>query len=158
MCGIVGIKRKAKQICPENLGEAVQKLHHRGPDEQSQWISGDKTVGLGHARLSIIDVKGGQQPLASEDGEVIAVVNGEFYDFERIKAELEARGHRFKTNSDSEILVHLYQEKGTACLKELRGEFSFLLWDNKEQRIFAARDRFGIRPLYYAKKLSLIHI
>jgi asparagine synthase (glutamine-hydrolysing) len=107
-------------------------------------------VGLGHARLSIIDLATGDQPIASEDERMQIVVNGEFYDFERIQEELTRRGHRLRTRSDSEIALHLYEELGTGCLEHLRGEFAFLLWDSRAGQLFAARDRFGIKPLYYA--------
>jgi asparagine synthase (glutamine-hydrolysing) len=107
-------------------------------------------VGLGHARLSIIDFETGAQPIASENEDIWIAVNGEFYDFENIRGGLERRGYRFRTRGDSEIALHLYQEKGAGSLKELRGEFAFVLWDGPNQTLFAARDRFGIKPLYYA--------
>lgn len=107
-------------------------------------------MGLGHSRLSIIDLTGGDQPLANEDGSLHLVVNGEFYDFERIRADLQQRGHTLRTRSDSEIVLHLYEDFGTQCLPHLRGEFAFALWDASQQALFAARDRFGIKPLYYA--------
>jgi asparagine synthase (glutamine-hydrolysing) len=126
-------------------------LVHRGPDEQHQWIAPHGRVGLGHTRLSIIDLMTGAQPIASEDGRLRIVVNGEFYDFERIRRELEERGHRFRTRSDSEIALHLYEEMGTKCLEQLRGEFAFVIWDEENETLFAARDRFGIKPLFYAR-------
>ncbi|MFN2427434.1 MAG: asparagine synthase (glutamine-hydrolyzing), partial [Candidatus Binatia bacterium] len=126
-------------------------LHHRGPDGQRQWISPDGRVGLGHARLSIIDLATGDQPLASEDESIRAVVNGEFYDFERIRRDLEGRGHRLRTRSDSEIVLHLYEDFGTDCFRHLRGEFAFVLWNERTRTLLAARDRFGIKPLYYAE-------
>ncbi len=137
-------------VSEEKLAAATSALRHRGPDGQKHWISPDHRVGLGHARLSIIDLAGGDQPIASEDGEIQIVVNGEFYDFQRIRAELEARGHRFRTKSDSEIAIHLYEEFGVHGLQRLRGEFAFALWDGGNERLFFARDRFGIKPLYYA--------
>jgi asparagine synthase (glutamine-hydrolysing) len=105
-------------------------------------------VGLGHARLAIIDLDTGDQPLTNEDEQLHVVVNGEFYDFERIRADLEARGHQFRSGSDSEIVLHLYEEYGAHCVHHLRGEFAFLLWDARRQRLLAARDRFGIKPLF----------
>ena len=107
-------------------------------------------VGLGHARLSIIDLATGDQPIASEDNRTHLVANGEFYEYEAIQRELEGRGHRLRTRSDSEIALHLYEEVGPQCLHRLRGEFAFVIWDEKQQSLFAARDRFGIKPLFYA--------
>jgi asparagine synthase (glutamine-hydrolysing) len=134
----------------EALERAVRLLDHRGPDSRHTWLDATRRVGLGHARLSIIDLATGDQPIASEDERRHLVVNGEFYDFERIQRELQARGHRLRTRSDSEIALHLYEELGVHCLKQLRGEFAFALWDEPNQLLFAARDRFGIKPLYYA--------
>jgi asparagine synthetase B (glutamine-hydrolysing) len=108
-------------------------------------------VALGHRRLAVIGTGNGAQPLVSEDGKIRAAVNGEFYGFDTIRRELSRRGHRFRTDSDSEILLHLYEDSGDACLQELRGEFAFVLWDGIRQRLFAARDRFGIKPLLYAE-------
>ena len=151
MCGIVAVYAKEGVVNADKLQKATQLLHHRGPDGQKQWISPAQTVGLGHARLSIIDLVSGDQPLANEDEKIHVVVNGEFYDFERIRADLEMKGHRFRTQSDSEIVLHLYEEYGTQCLSHLRGEFAFVLWDERHQLLFAARDRFAIKPLYYAQ-------
>jgi asparagine synthase (glutamine-hydrolysing) len=150
MCGIVGIFSAERPICPEVLERATRVLHHRGPDGQRQWVASSGRVGLGHTRLAIIDVETGQQPLQNEDARVHAVVNGELYDFERIRADLRERGHTFRTGSDSEVLVHLYEEYGVHCVQHLRGEFAFVLWDEQRQLLFAARDRFGIKPLFYA--------
>lgn len=151
MCGIVAIYSKENRIAEESLLRATRSLIHRGPDEQHHWIASHGRVGLGHTRLSIIDLFTGAQPIASEDGRLRIVVNGEFYDFERIRCELETRGHQFRTHSDSEIALHLYEEMGAACLEHLRGEFAFAIWDEKNQTLFAARDRFGIKPLFYTR-------
>jgi asparagine synthase (glutamine-hydrolysing) len=132
------------------LERATNSLYHRGPDGQRQWVSADRRVGLGHARLSIIDLTTGDQPLSSEDGRTRIVVNGEFYGFEAIRRELEGRGHRLSTKSDSEIALHLYEDFGVHCMEHLRGEFALVLWDENRRRLFAARDRFGIKPLFYA--------
>ncbi len=132
------------------LEAATRALFHRGPDAQRCWIAPHGRAGLGHARLSIIDLATGDQPLANEDERIHAVVNGEFYDYERIQRELEARGHRLGSRSDSEIVLHLYEDLGAGCLEHLRGEFAFVLWDESAQTLFAARDRFGIKPLHYA--------
>ncbi len=150
MCGIVAFLSRQRPVSPDALSRATATLHHRGPDNQHQWISADGRVGLGHARLSIIDLTTGDQPLVSEDGKLHLVVNGEFYDFERIRRELEGRGHHFRTRSDSEIALHLYEDTGVHCLPQLRGEFAFALWDERNHTLFAARDRFGIKPLFYA--------
>ena len=150
MCGIVGIYSPTGAVGSDALERATGVLTHRGPDGQRTWLAADHRVGLGHARLSIIDLATGDQPIASEDGRRHIVVNGEFYDFERIQEDLSRRGHRLRTRSDSEIALHLYEERGPGCLEQLRGEFAFLLWDGRTDRLFAARDRFGIKPLYYA--------
>jgi asparagine synthase (glutamine-hydrolysing) len=126
-------------------------LHHRGPDGEKQWIAPHKRIGLGPARLSIIDLTTGDQPIANEDEQLHVVVNGEFYDYLRYQRELVVRGHRLRTKSDSEIVLHLYEEEGVHCLRHLRGEFAFVLWDERNKLLFAARDRFGIKPLYYAR-------
>jgi asparagine synthetase B (glutamine-hydrolysing) len=151
MCGIVAVYSNGPPIEPESVVRATRALIHRGPDEQHQWIAPHGRVGLGHTRLTIIDLVTGAQPIASEDDHLRIIVNGEFYDFERIRLELEARGHQFRTRSDSEIALHLYEEMGPACLEHLRGEFAFAIWDEKNQTLFAARDRFGIKPLFYAR-------
>jgi asparagine synthase (glutamine-hydrolysing) len=137
-------------IAEETLMRATRRLLHRGPDAQRTWIAPHRRVGLGHARLSIIDLAGGDQPIASEDERLHIVVNGEFYDYERIQRGLEQRGHRLRTRSDSEIALHLYEDLGSRSLHHLRGEFALVLWDEANQTLFAARDRFGIKPLYYA--------
>ena len=150
MCGIVGVYSRHEPVSPAVLQRAAASLYHRGPDGRRQWISPNQRVGLGHTRLSIIDLSTGDQPIASEDSRTHIVVNGEFYDYERIQRELESRGHHLRTRSDSEIALHLYEELGTNCLHQLRGEFAFVLWDVTHRRLFAARDRFGIKPLFYA--------
>ncbi len=150
MCGIVAVYSRREPVSQAKLERATKSLYHRGPDGQRQWISRDNRVGLGHARLSIIDLATGDQPIASEDNRTHIVANGEFYQYEAIQKELEARGHRLRTRSDSEIALHLYEEIGPQCLHRLRGEFAFAIWDEKQQSLFAARDRFGIKPLFYA--------
>jgi len=150
MCGIIGVFSAQRPISREVLTRSTQVLHHRGPDQQNVWISANQKVGLGHARLSIIDLKTGEQPLSNKDGSIRCVVNGELYGFQKIRKDLEKLGHSFKTESDSEILLHLYEEYGTQCLHHLRGEFAFILWDENSRTLFAARDRFGIKPLFYA--------
>ena len=150
MCGIVGVFSRREPVHAAVLERATQSLYHRGPDGQRHWVSTDKRVGLGHARLSIIDLTTGDQPIASEDGRTRIVVNGEFYGYEAIRQELQQRGHRLSTKTDSEIALHLYEDLGVHCLEHLRGEFALVLWDENRRRLFAARDRFGIKPLFYA--------
>src|SRR5512136_1023905 len=133
MCGIVAFFSKQEPISEEALKRATQSLRHRGPDGQRYWIAPHRRVGLGHARLSIIDLTGGEQPIASLDETLHIAVNGEFYDFEQTRRELERWGYRFRTHSDSEIALHLYSEFGTQCLQHLRGEFAFVLWDERNQ-------------------------
>lgn len=158
MCGIVAILSGQPGVDEGCLERAIRTLGHRGPDERHSWIAPSGRVGLAHARLSIIDLYTGSQPMASEDGRVRAVVSGEFYDFERIRRELQSRGHSFQSASDSEILIHLYEESGPASLAQLRGEFSFVLWDGGQRQLFAARDRFGIKPLFYARHASSLYL
>src|SRR5258705_3980848 len=150
MCGIVAFLSRGLPISESAFQRATQSLYHRGPDGQRHWRSPDSRVALGHARLSIIDLTTGEQPIASEDGRTRIVVNGEFYGYEAIQRELEQSGHRLRTRSDSEIALHLYEDLGTQCLHRLRGEFAFVVWDETNRTIFAARDRFGIKPLFYA--------
>ena len=158
MCGIVGIFSRAEPVDPEALTRATRALEHRGPDGQRQWVAGDGLVGLGHARLSIIDLVTGDQPIASEDEQTRIIVNGEFYGFEAIQRELESRGHRLRTRSDSEVALHLFEEVGVQCVHRLRGEFALILWDARRRLLFAARDRFGIKPLFYAWHRNALYI
>ncbi len=151
MCGIVAVYDGDHAGATAEVRAGLQTLRHRGPDAHHLWQSEDGACCLGHARLSIIDLNTGDQPLANEDRSIYCIVNGEFYDFERIRECLELRGHRFRTRSDSEILLHLYEDAGPECLRDLRGEFAFVLWDTRQRKLFAARDRFGIKPLFYAK-------
>src|ERR1700761_1544235 len=150
MCGIVALFSRRDPVSAACVERATCTLYHRGPDGQRQWIAPDGRVALGHARLSIIDLTTGDQPMANEDERIHIVVNGEFYGYESIQQELERAGHRLRTRSDSEIALHLYEDLGPECLHRLRGEFAFVLWDEAHRTMFAARDRFGIKPLYYA--------
>jgi asparagine synthase (glutamine-hydrolysing) len=151
MCGIFAVMSRAGPISDETMSAGVARLAHRGPDGQRYWISPERAIGLGHARLAVIDLATGDQPMASEDGLINAVVNGEFYDYRRIRRALEARGHHLRTQSDSEIVVHLWEDQRVDCLAQLRGEFAFLLWDARDGVLVAARDRFGVKPLYYTE-------
>lgn len=150
MCGIFAALSHHGPVTRQLMLGALEKLRHRGPDGQQHWIDSDERVGLGHTRLAVIDLATGDQPIASEDGKVRVVVNGEFYNHRKIRRALEDRGHRFRTQTDSEILVHLWEDGGVDCLKQLQGEFAFVLWDDTKGVLLAARDRFGVKPLYYA--------
>jgi asparagine synthase (glutamine-hydrolysing) len=126
----------------------LNSIRHRGPDDQGVYLSSQ--VGLGHARLSIIDLSSGHQPLSNEDGTVWIVFNGEIYNYRELRSFLLTKGHVFKTQSDTEVIVHLYEEFGPQCVERLRGMFAFALWDGKAKQLFLARDRVGIKPLYYS--------
>ncbi|ORX88592.1 asparagine synthetase [Basidiobolus meristosporus CBS 931.73] len=162
MCGIVAyVDCDSCQLVPITEAQLDASLHsilHRGPDSNGRYIDPSNRVGLGHTRLSIIDLDGGQQPISNKTNTIHIIVNGEFYDFERIREELIAAGHTFKTSSDSEIALHLYEEYGYSFLEHLRGEFALCLWDTKRSIFLAARDRFGIKPLYYANKDGRLYI
>lgn len=149
MCGIVAMIGQEKLLSSESLERAVLSLRHRGPDAQRWWLAPHRRAALGHARLSIIDLDSGNQPIVNEDESRRIVVSGEFYDYERLQRDLVQRGHRLRTRSDSEVALHLYEERGVECLTDLRGEFALALWDERQQSLFAARDRFGIKPLFY---------
>jgi asparagine synthase (glutamine-hydrolysing) len=150
MCGIAGYLGRERA----RLGaEMAALLRHRGPDDDGECVlpAGDERVAvLAHRRLSIIDIPGGRQPQRSEDGAVQVVFNGEIYNFRELRRELESRGHLFATRSDTEVIVHLYEEHGDAFVERLRGMFAFALWDAKRRRLVLVRDRMGVKPLYYA--------
>ena len=155
MCGICGVIGEARgEVAALRVRDMLAGMVHRGPDDQG--ILAKPGAVLGMRRLSIIDLAGGHQPVFNEDGTVGVVFNGEIYNFPHLRASLEARGHRFRTNSDTEVLVHAYEEWGERCLTHLRGMFAFALWDGRvgsehgESRVLLARDRLGIKPLYYA--------
>ena len=158
MCGIVALVAPGLELEEGRLDPALAALRHRGPDGSGRWRAPGGHCLLGHARLSIIDLATGQQPIAGEDGRHRIVVNGELYGFEAIRQELLARGHRLTTQGDSEIALHLFEDEGPACLARLRGEFALVLWDEREQRLFAARDRFGIKPLFYAEQDGVLYL
>jgi asparagine synthase (glutamine-hydrolysing) len=147
MCGIAAILDPAEASNGDAARRMVEALRHRGPDGEGTRRLGPLT--LAHTRLAIIDVAGGDQPLDSEDGAVTAIVNGEIYNHLELRAALEARGHRFATQSDSEVVVHAYEERGPDCLRELNGIFALALWDAPRKRLLAARDPFGVKPLYW---------
>lgn len=150
MCGICGIVHgdRARHVDRALLEEMAGLMAHRGPDGEGYYLDG--RVGLGHRRLSIIDVEAGTQPMANEDRSLWLVYNGEIYNFQELADGLKKRGHIFRTRCDTEVILHLYEEKGTGCLEELRGMFSFALWDSRAQRLFCARDRLGVKPFFYS--------
>jgi asparagine synthase (glutamine-hydrolysing) len=150
MCGIVAILSQGGRVPVDSLERAVRTLHHRGPDGHRTWVAPDGRVALGHARLSIIDLATGDQPIANEDESAWIVANGEFYDYERVQRDLEREGHRLRTRSDSEIALHLYEDLGTQFVHRLRGEYAFVMWDGRARKLIAVRDRFGVKPLFYA--------
>ncbi len=152
MCGITGILNLASAPPPDEgiLRRMLAMLRHRGPDEFGIYL--DKQAGLGNARLSIIDLSGGQQPIANEDESLWIVFNGEIFNYLELRPGLEKRGHRFRTNSDTEVILHLYEEYGPACLEHLNGQFAIAIWDSRKRELFLARDRMGIRPLFYAER------
>jgi asparagine synthase (glutamine-hydrolysing) len=152
VCGIFAAFAAEGGLTEAQTRAATRRLSHRGPDGEGFWIGERGQAALGHRRLAVIGPRNGAQPLINEDGTIRAVVNGEFYGYERIRRDLSRRGHRLRTDSDSEILLHLYEESGDECLDQLRGEFAFVLWDGRRQRLFAARDRFGVKPLVYAER------
>jgi asparagine synthase (glutamine-hydrolysing) len=150
ICGIVGPERVDRDV----LGRMTGVLRHRGPDDEGYFVREYEHgvgVGLGFRRLSIIDLESGNQPIANEDGSVQLVFNGEVYNFRELRTELVARGHRFSTNADTEVIVHLYEDHGARCVERLNGMFAFALWDEAQRELILARDRFGKKPLHYAE-------
>src|SRR5215208_2175374 len=150
MCGICGI------AVPENSNRGIDemavvrmrdRLSHRGPDDAGIYV--DSSVALGHRRLSIVDLGGGHQPMPNEDNSIWIAYNGEVYNHAGFRAELEARGHTYRTVCDTETILHLYEEHGAGVVDHLRGMFTFAIWDKPRRRLLIARDRLGIKPLYY---------
>jgi len=147
MCGICGVVSANGSVDPERIARMSATLVHRGPDSAGEFVDGP--VGLAARRLSIIDLETGDQPIANEDGTVHVVQNGEIYNYRELRRELERAGHEFRTHGDTEVLVHLYEEHGNAFAERLRGMFAVAIWDAPRRRLVIARDRFGIKPLYY---------
>ncbi len=148
MCGIAGqFNFEDKPVDQKLVRTMTRALSHRGPDGEGFYF--DQHVGLGHRRLSIIDLETGRQPMRNEDGTIWLVSNGEIYNFVELREELKSKGHTFSTASDTEVILHLYEELGERCLEKLIGMFAFTIWDQKKRRLFLARDRFGIKPLHY---------
>src|ERR1035437_9781927 len=148
MCGIAGVLyADPSRIAARDLLEGMAlRVVHRGPDASSVWSA--PGVGLVHARLSIIDLVTGDQPIGNEDGSIRVVFNGEIYNYRELRQQLLSNGHRLRTNSDTEVLVHLYEDFGDTFVTRLRGMFAFALWDGRRRRLLLGRDRLGIKPLY----------
>ncbi len=151
MCGIAGILslESTRSVPPERLERMLASIFHRGPDEAGRLV--DRELAMGMRRLSIIDLADGQQPIFDESGRYGVVFNGEIYNYRELRNDLIARGHQLKTHSDTEVIVHLFEECGAACVDHLRGMFGFAIWDNVRRELFIARDRMGIKPLYYTE-------
>ena len=148
MCGICGIFNSdgAQQVNRATLEAMNRQIVHRGPDDDGFFV--EENVGLAMRRLSIIDIQTGHQPLSNEDGSVWIVFNGEIYNHQDLRKDLEAKGHRYRSRSDTETIVHLYEEYGRDCVDHLRGMFAFAIWDRNQGKLLLARDRLGIKPLY----------
>jgi asparagine synthase (glutamine-hydrolysing) len=150
MCGICGIIDPVRKVNPDLLSRMTQIMFHRGPDAGGTWISGDGTIGLGNRRLAIIDLDPrSNMPFQSDDGKLVITYNGEIFNFQDVRRELEAKGHRFRTNSDTEVILHAYQEWDFDCIGKFRGMFAWALSDQKRNRVWLVRDRLGIKPLLY---------
>ncbi len=151
MCGVCGIYeyKSHRPVGQQILAAMLRVLHHRGPDDSGTFF--DKDLALGMRRLSIIDLDGGKQPIFNEDGSIVTVFNGEIYNYQSLREELDNRGHKLGTSSDTEVIVHLYEEFGDECVQHLRGMFAFAIWDARKRRLLLARDRLGIKPLYYTQ-------
>ena len=149
MCGIAGVVgRKGETIDAADVRRMCQAIVHRGPDDEGIYAQGP--VGLGMRRLSIIDLSGGHQPIHNEDKKIWVVFNGEVYNFPELRTELKGRGHQFYTHTDTEVIVHLYEEMGANCVRKLRGMFALALYDERRESLLLARDRLGKKPLHYA--------
>ncbi|MHC4880694.1 MAG: asparagine synthase (glutamine-hydrolyzing), partial [Planctomycetota bacterium] len=148
MCGIAGMiyRDTDRPVDRDILGRMAGAIAHRGPDAEGFFV--ERHVGIAHRRLSIIDLHGGDQPIGNEDGRIQVVFNGEIYNFRELRRDLESRGHQFRTTSDTEVIVHAYEEFGDACVERLRGMFAFAIWDGHRRRVLLARDRVGIKPLF----------
>ena len=160
MCGINGIffYKSGKEVDARELERARDTLAHRGPDGAGLYVSKNKKLGFGHRRLSIIDLsEAGKQPMTNERGSVWITFNGEIYNFKELKAELENKGHIFRSLTDTEVIVHGYEEFGFDFVKRLNGMFAFAIWDETKKILFAARDHMGIKPFYYAMQNGVFY-
>src|SRR5436305_1362818 len=151
MCGICGVynMRGREPVSQELIERMTYLISHRGPDDCGTYFDAD--IGLGFARLSIIDLSGGHQPMSNETGDIWVIFNGEIWNYKTLRKELIERGHRFRTNSDTETIVHAYEEYGVDCVARLHGMFGFAIWDAPRRRLLLARDRAGKKPLYYTQ-------
>src|SRR5688572_5365542 len=147
MCGITGLFYRNAACSPQMLTDMRDSVLHRGPDDGDNFIEGP--LGLGHRRLSIVDLGGGHQPMFTEDGRFVVIYNGEIYNYPQLRRELEAQGARFRTQSDTEVILHLHARLGDAAVERLNGIFAYALWDRTTRTLLLARDRAGIKPLYY---------
>ena len=152
MCGISGFTHLHSRPDPERIWEVTRAITHRGPDQQGVWESGE--VSLGAVRLKIIDLDHGAQPMLSDDGATVLIFNGEVYNHAEIRAELEQKGHRFHSRCDTEVVLRSFLEWDTAAFAKLRGMFGFALWQQQQRRLILVRDRMGIKPLYYAQRVT----
>jgi len=157
MCGIAGFYGTPDAALPHHalLERMIGAVAHRGPDAQG--IFAAKGIGLAHARLSIIDLSSGQQPMANADGTVCVTFNGEIFNYVELRQELIARGHRFRTDSDTEVILHAYEAMGADCVEAFNGDFAFAIWDSRKNRIMLARDRMGVRPLFYSAHNNVLY-
>ena len=150
MCGICGVVNlKGAPVDPVLPGLMINLIRHRGPDEVGVFV--DSQVGFGHARLSIIDLSGGQQPMPDSQRSLWITFNGEIFNYVELTEELLRKGHQFATHSDTEVILHLYQEEGESCVERLNGQWAFAIWDATQQKLFLSRDRLGVRPLFYTQ-------
>ena len=149
MCGICG-KYSPEGVQSSQIQRMLDSIAHRGPDDEGTYVHG--AIGLGNRRLSIIDLQSGKQPISNEDGTIWIVYNGEMYNYPSLRHELEAKGHLFRTHSDTEAIVHLYEEMGERCVEKLSGMFAFAIWDENQQKLLLARDRIGQKPLFYSQE------
>ncbi|MFH1445142.1 MAG: asparagine synthetase B, partial [Nanoarchaeota archaeon] len=146
MCGITGIAGFMDRALLKKMTDVIE---HRGPDDHGYYS--DKDVSLGSRRLSIIDLKKSKQPVFNENKDIVIVYNGEIYNFKELREQLQKSGHKFSTDGDTEVIVHLYEEYGEDCVTKLNGMFAFAIWDMRNKKLFLARDRLGIKPLYYTQ-------
>ena len=150
MCGIAGIVNYNGRVVDRDLARTmIRAISHRGPDGSGVYT--DRHVGLGHARLSIIDLEGGSQPMHNADNSLWITFNGEIFNYVELRDELVEKGHKFATRSDTEVILHLYQEEGERCVERLNGQWAFAIWDAAHQKLFLSRDRLGVRPLFYTE-------
>ncbi len=156
MSGIAGIVRRLPTgVSVDLLGKMAATIRHRGPDGYGFYVG--QRVGFAHVRLGVVDIAGGAQPLTNKDGQIVVTYNGEIYNHPELRRELEQKGHVFRTRSDTEVLVHGYEEWGVNLLDRLNGQFAFAIYDRNTDTVFIARDRFGVRPLFYAQRKGALY-